>query len=199
MNLSSSIIAKSDQLNADDLVSGPKTFTVSKVEEGNAEQPCKIYLAEWPGNRPFKPSKTAMRVLAYAWGEETDDWPSNARMTLFRDPDVKWAGVAVGGIRISALSHIKEQFKIALQESKSKKTLHVVDPLPDIAESVAPVAPSPAADLLNQVKQAAERAGVSLDQVATEWAETHGGQKIGDATDLGGLELIRDDLNGRAS
>lgn len=196
MNLSSSIIAKSDQLNADDLVSGPRTFTVTKVEEGNAEQPCKIYLAEWPGNRPFKPSKTAMRVLAYAWGEETDEWPTGARMTLFRDATVKWAGVEVGGIRISALSHIKEPFKIALQESKGKKTLHSVDPLPD-APAPQQQAPNPAASLLAEIKSAAESAGVTLDEVVAEWGATHDGQHIKDATDIGGLELLRDDLLAR--
>lgn len=192
MNLSSSIIAKSDQLNADDLVSGPRTFTVAKVEEGNAEQPCKIYLAEWPGNRPFKPSKTAMRVLAYAWGEETDDWPPGARMTLFRDESVKWAGQAVGGIRVSALSHIKEPFKIALAESKGKKVLHSIDRLPD-----AP-APSPRDTLLADIKTAAETAGIPLADIAATWAESHDGQAIKDATDLGGLELLRDELRGRA-
>ena len=200
MNLSSSIIAKSDQLNADDLVSGPRTFTVTKVEEGNAEQPCKIYLAEWPGNRPFKPSKTAMRVLVYAWGEETDDWPTGARLTLFRDADVKWAGVAVGGIRIRALSHIKEPFKIALQESKGKKTLHEVDRLPDTpAPTPTPAAPSPVAVLLGEIKTAADAAGVDVATIGTEWAESHDGQHIKDATDLGALELIRDDLRERTA
>lgn len=45
MNLSSSIIAKSDQLNADDLMSGPKTFTVVEVKPGNDDQPVSIVLA----------------------------------------------------------------------------------------------------------------------------------------------------------
>lgn len=164
MNLSSSIIARSDQLNADDLVSGPRTFTVAKVEEGNAEQPCKIFLAEWPGNRPFKPSKTAMRVLAYAWGEETDDWPAGARMTLFRDSKVKWAGVEVGGIRIKALSHIKEPFKIALQESKGKKTLHEVDRLPD---APAPNGQPTPEDLAQQVVDALKDAMTEAE--VREW------------------------------
>jgi hypothetical protein len=74
MNLSQAVIARSDQLNADDLVSGPRTFTVSEVRRGDAEQPVAIELAEFP-DRPFKPSKTVLRILAHAWGEETDDWP----------------------------------------------------------------------------------------------------------------------------
>jgi hypothetical protein len=34
---------------------------------------------------------------------------------------------------------------------------------------------------------------------AADWAESHGGQSIAEATDMGGLELVRDDLIGRAS
>jgi hypothetical protein len=34
MDLTQSIIAKSDQLNADDLLSGPRTFTVAEVRRG---------------------------------------------------------------------------------------------------------------------------------------------------------------------
>ena len=131
MDLSKTIIAKSDQLNADDLLTGPRTFTVVEVRPGSEEQPVSIVLAEWPSNRPFKPSKTVQRILAYCWGAETDDWPKNARMTLFRDEKVKWAGEEVGGIRVSHLSHIDGPQKVALQESKHKKTLHTIQPLKD--------------------------------------------------------------------
>lgn len=131
MDLATAIVAKSDQLNADDLISGPRTFTVAEVRQGDADQPVSIFLAEWPGNRPFKPSKTVTRILVSAWGANTDDWPVNARMTLFRDATVKWAGQQVGGIRVSHLSHIDKPLKLALAESKGKKTLHTIQPLPD--------------------------------------------------------------------
>jgi hypothetical protein len=138
MDLSKTIIAKSDQLNADDLLTGPRTFTVAGVREGSEEQPVSIVLAEWPKNRPFKPSKTVQRILAYCWGAETDDWPKGARMTLFRDEKVKWAGEEIGGIRVSHLSHIDGAKKVALQESKHKKSLHTILPL---RESPTPTPP----------------------------------------------------------
>lgn len=131
MDLSNAVIARSDQLNAIDLISGPRTFTVAEVKRGDADQPVAIVLQENPASRPFKPSKTVVRILAFAWGKETDDWPPNARMTLYRDEKVKWAGQEIGGIRVSHLSHIKGQLKIALAESKGKTSLHVVQPLPD--------------------------------------------------------------------
>jgi len=139
MDLSKTIIAKSDQLNADDLIGGPRTFTIVEVRPGSEEQPVSIVLAEWPRNRPFKPSKTVQRILSYCWGStETDDWPKDARMTLFRDEKVKWAGEEIGGIRVSHVSHISERMKVALQESKHKKSLHIIDPLPDATLAAAP-------------------------------------------------------------
>lgn len=140
MNLSQAIIARSDQLNADDLISGPRTFTIKEVRRGDADQPVAIVLAEFPDKRPFKPSKTVLRLLAYAWGEETDDWPESPRLTLYRDEKVKWAGQEIGGIRVSHMSHIDKPLKVALAESKGKKSLWRVDPLP------ADTPPSPPVD-----------------------------------------------------
>jgi hypothetical protein len=55
------------------------------------------------------------------------------------------------------------------------------------------------AAILAQIKEAAEKAKVDLAAVAAEWAESHNGEAIKDATDLGSLELFRDDLIGRAA
>lgn len=48
--------------------------------------------------------------------------------------------------------------------------------------------------LLDQIAAASDAAGVTRQQVADDWAQTHNGQHIGEATDVGGLELVRDDL-----
>lgn len=53
-------------------------------------------------------------------------------------------------------------------------------------------------ELLAEVMEAAAAAGVTLHTIAADWAETHNGQRIDATTDLGGLELLRDDLNTRA-
>ena len=130
MDLTNTIVPKSDQINADDLIAGPRTFTVTEVKvKSSAEQPVDIHLAESPG-KPFRPSKTVLRVLVTAWGKEGDDYVGR-RMTLYRDPDVKWAGQEVGGIRVSELSHITKQIKLALTETRGKKVTHIVKPLAD--------------------------------------------------------------------
>lgn len=131
MDLSETIVPKSDQLNAEDLLSSPVTVTVEEVRKGNAEQPVAIHLAEFPG-RPFKPSKTVRRILVAAWGKDSGAYIGR-RMTLFRDPTVKWAGEAVGGIRVSHLSHIDKPLSIALTVTRGQRTAHTVQPLKESA------------------------------------------------------------------
>lgn len=53
--------------------------------------------------------------------------------------------------------------------------------------------------LLAQIVEAAQAAGVDRQQIANDWAETHNGELIGETTDLGSLELLRDDLRVRAA
>jgi hypothetical protein len=158
MDLTQTIVPKSDQLNSDDLITGPRTFTVTEVRvKSTTEQPVDIHLAESPG-KPFRPSKTVLRVLVTAWGKEGDEYVGR-RMTLYRDPEVKWAGQEVGGIRVSALSHITKQIKLALTETRGKKTTHIVKPLND-----APAPAQPAAASLEELIDAAEKA-VSNDEL----------------------------------
>lgn len=55
------------------------------------------------------------------------------------------------------------------------------------------------AALLGRIKAAAEAAGVPLGQISEEWAASHDGQHIAEATDVGGLELLLDDLTAAAT
>lgn len=127
MDLSSTIAPKSDQLNADDLLAGPRTFTVEKVAQGNAEQPVNVYLAESPG-RPWKPSKSMRRVLVSAWGPDGNAYAGH-HVTLYRNPDIKFGGETVGGIEISALTGIDKPMKLALTVTRGKKRAHTIQPL----------------------------------------------------------------------
>jgi hypothetical protein len=94
--MTDTIIPRSDQLNAEDLLTGPRTFTITEVRKGSVEQPVDIHLAEFPG-RPFKPSKTVRRILVSAWGPDAATY-AGRRMTLYRDPAVRFGGMDVGGI-----------------------------------------------------------------------------------------------------
>ena len=127
MDISDTIIAKSDQLNADDLISGPVTATISGVSRGAADQPVNLHLTEFPG-KAYRPGKSMRRVLVAAWGKYAADYVGRS-LTLYRDPTTTWAGEEVGGIRISHMSHIEKTKRIVIQERRGKKTPYVVEPL----------------------------------------------------------------------
>lgn len=128
-DLSATIVAKSDQLNADDLLTGPITITVTGVKAGNTEQPI-IINYDGDKGRPFKPCKTMRRVLVAAWGKNGHDWVGRS-MTLFNEPTVKFGGVEVGGIRISHLSHIESALTLSTNVTKGKKAPYTVKRLND--------------------------------------------------------------------
>jgi hypothetical protein len=129
VDLTESIAPKSDQLNAEDLLTGPRTVTITEVRKGSVEQPVDIHLAEFPG-RPFKPSKTVRRILVSAWGPDASTY-AGRRMTLYRDAAVKFGGMDVGGIRVSHLSHIAKPLTLVLAVSKGKRAPYVIKPLAD--------------------------------------------------------------------
>jgi len=126
MSLRDTIIPKSDQLNYDDLVSGPMVVTVSNLKAGEGEQPVIVELEEH--DRPYKPCKSMRRVLIAAWGDKGKDWLGKS-MELYGDPKVKFGGVEVGGIRISRLSGIDKPLTVKLTTSRSKRADYVIEPL----------------------------------------------------------------------
>lgn len=132
---------KSDQQNYDDYASGiTRTVTISGVKPGSSEQPVNIELAEYPG-RPYRPSKSMRRVLVAAWGPEASEYVGR-RMVLYGDPTVKFGGIVMGGIKISALSHIDAALVLQLTASKGKRAAHKVDPLIESAPESAPTEPT---------------------------------------------------------
>lgn len=129
MDLSKTIIPKSDQLNADDLITGSKTIKIRDIKGGEDEaQPVSIYFYG-DNNKPFKPCKSMRRVLVQLWGADGLQYIGR-RITLFRDDTVKWAGVEIGGIRISHASHIKESSRVLLTTAKNKRTPVTIELLP---------------------------------------------------------------------
>jgi hypothetical protein len=199
-DISDTLAPKSDQLDNIDLRGGPpRVFTVTGVDvRKGAEQPVTVHLAEFP--RPWKPGKNMRRVLAHCWGRESDGW-TGKRVELYADETVKFGNETPGGTRIARLSHIDGPQSAPILLTQGRPGTYKVEPLPDSAPASAPVDEATVGrnELLAQIKTAAENAGVGLDVVAAEWAEGHDGQAIGEATDVGGLELLRDDLIGRAS
>lgn len=127
MDMTSTIQPRSDQLNADDLLTGPMTVTITEVTQGNAEQPVNVNTVETPG-RPYKPSKSMRRVMVAAWGKDANAY-AGRRLTLYCNPEIKFGGTKVGGIEISHMSDIDGELKVSLTATRGKKKLHTVKPL----------------------------------------------------------------------
>lgn len=125
-SLRDTIIPKSDQLNADDLLAGPITVIITGVRRGSAEQPIDVMIA---GRQPYKPCKSMRRALITAWGDDGRAWVGRA-MTLYADPEVKFGGVKVGGIRVSHLSHIERDLHLSLTATKGKRAPHTIEQMP---------------------------------------------------------------------
>lgn len=136
MDMTDSLQPRSDQINADSLTAGPVVVTVSGVVPGKASQPFDFQLAEFPG-RCYRPGVTMRRVIAAAWGRETDAYMGR-RMELYCDPDVRFGKEQTGGIRISRMSGITKPLTIRAQTTRGKRAPFTVEPLPD-AEPSSPV------------------------------------------------------------
>lgn len=117
IDMSRFVEAKSDQLNADDLIGAPRTITVRRVTGNDGDQPVSIWF-EGDNNKPFKPCKTMRRVLLAAWGRNAADYVGRS-MTIYRDDSVTFGGLNVGGIRISHMSHIDKKMVVVVIDRKS--------------------------------------------------------------------------------
>jgi hypothetical protein len=127
MDMTASIEARSDQINADDLIGGPMLVTISEVVQGKADQPFDFKLVEHP-KKAYRPNKSMRRVLVALWGSETSPY-AGRQLVLYREPTVKWAGEPVGGIRISHASHIAEQREVWAQTTRGHRERFVIEPL----------------------------------------------------------------------
>ena len=121
------IAAKSDQLNAIDLIGGGELYTITGVSVNpSADQPVSIFTDR---TQPYKPSKGMRRVLIACWGKKDQEYIGRS-ILLYREASVTWAGQEEGGVRIKALSHIDSAVKIPIPLNKRKREIITVNPIP---------------------------------------------------------------------
>jgi len=91
-----------------------------------------------------------------AWGPEASEY-AGRRLTLFRNPATKFGGMAVGGIEISAMSHIEKNLTLALTVTRGKRAAFIVKPLADVKPSAKPAnnSPEPTAEQITASTNAA--------------------------------------------
>ena len=120
VDMTKHIIRKTDQLNAEDLLGGPRTIKITDIREtSKADQPISLYF-EGDNNKPYKPNLSMRKVLLACWGRDGKAYVGRS-MTIYNDPSVTWAGQAVGGVRISHLSDMKGPKTIPITITRGKK------------------------------------------------------------------------------
>jgi hypothetical protein len=136
-DITATLAPDSDQLDAVDLTAGPRTFTVASVvvreSKKKGDQPVDVHLIEFP--RVWRPGKSMRRVLAAGWGPKGSEWVGR-RLTLYCDPRVKFGDVAVGGTRISHMSHLPDDApkSVPLLVSRGQSAMWKVDVLNETTE-----------------------------------------------------------------
>ena len=161
---------KSDQFNADSLIGGEMTVRIESVDvRAGADQPVTVRLTG--EDKVFRPCKTVARIMVAAWGPDSASYVGKS-MRLYRDPDVTWGGMKVGGIRVRAMSHITAPLVIALTEKKGSKKVATIKPLVEpigltINDARKLIVDAPDMDALRRVWQRKEmapfRAGLQTD------------------------------------
>jgi len=163
LDMTQFIAPRSDQLNADDMIGGQRTITISRVRasEGTPEQPVEIHIEG--SDKPYKPCKSMRRVMVSLWGPDASQYVGRS-MTLYRDPEVQFGGMKVGGIRIGEMSHIEKDAQLVLTASKTKRAPFVVRKMK--AQASQPTQPQ-----TDTPAQIAERikAATSVDMLNAIW------------------------------
>jgi hypothetical protein len=139
---------KSDQLNADDLLAGrTMTIKITKVTIKPGEQPVAIHF-DGDNGKPYKPCKSMCRLMMWIWGNDASKY-AGRWLTLYRDDNVEFGGVKVGGIRISHASDIERTVTVNLTKTRARKQPYTVEPLrsapaTDVPPAGADVSPAAA-------------------------------------------------------
>lgn len=172
-DLRPTIVPKSDQLNAEQLLGGPMILTITDVAIGSGEDQPVVVHYEGENGRPFKPCKTMRKLLIHAYGPNGRQWVGKS-LQVYNDPSVKFGGEDVGGIRISHMSDIPSGLKVSLTSTRGKKAKYEIKPLkvdagPRLRDVLAAIA---AADNKAAMDSAKEMAAQLRDDNEREQART---------------------------
>ena len=167
-DVSFALEAKSDQLNAVDIMGAEPVIRIREVRVQKGEQPVWVYF-DGDHNRPWKPSKGMLRILAGAWGRDSAAWVGK-HAKLYFEPSVLYAGKEVGGIRVRALSDIDKRglsFSLTINRQK-REPYHV--PLLEVQTAQYPADRFEAA--FPKMQAALEAGQMTLQQVIAQCQKT---------------------------
>ena len=81
-----------------------KTVALEDMPGDGHEKRYALYFRELPKGLVL--NATTIRVLAKAFGEDSDDW-TGKKVTLYVDPNVSFKGQVVGGLRLRPMKPAK--------------------------------------------------------------------------------------------
>jgi hypothetical protein len=200
-DLSGTIVAKSDQINAADLIGNPRTITIKEVRiKAGEDQPVSIMIE---GDRKaFRPCKGVRRLLVRVWGADASLYIGQS-MTLFHDPSVTWAGKEEGGIRVSHMSGLSEKIVEFMRVNRAATKPYEIYPLHTghqersadreraedwAAGHIKALEEAATMDILNSLQDEAKR---HLAKLARQFPDLH--QKVDDAYRIAEVDLAPND------
>ena len=128
-DLSDTIEANSDRLNAADLMGADKTIKVTDVIRYAENGKNKFYLNyEGDCGRPYKPSLTMRRIIMELWTIDGSKYIGRS-IRLHRDPTITFGRDECGGIVVEAMEGIKGKAKIKLQVKRGQFKEFTIDKL----------------------------------------------------------------------
>ena len=126
-DMTMTIIAKSDQINAADLIGNPRTVTVREVRiKAGDDQPVTIMIEG--DKKASRPCMGVRRLFVRVWGPDASKYIGQS-LTLFRDPSVTWAGKEEGGIRVSHMTGINSKIVEFMRISRTATKPYEILPL----------------------------------------------------------------------
>lgn len=126
-DMTATIVAKSDQINAADLIGNPRTITIREVHiKAGDDQPVSILIEG--DKKAFRPCKGVRRLLVSVWGADANKYIGQS-LTIFHDPTVTWAGKQEGGIRVSHMTGLDADHIEWMRTSRAATKPYKVHPL----------------------------------------------------------------------
>lgn len=153
IDVTKAIEPKSDQQNADSLLSGPRTIKIKDIAYDATAETQKLWIYfQGDDGKPWKPCRTAARCLVSIWGADASKW-IGLSCTIYNDPDVQFGGAKVGGIRVSHMEGLTAPRTLMLTKTRGKKGATVIKPL-DVKRSTHPEPGAPPRDLDAEIEAA---------------------------------------------
>jgi len=155
-----------------------KTIKITNVSVVGGDQPVIINYDDDNG-KPYKPGKSMRRVLVNVWGPDGSTYIGRS-LTLYGDPKVVFGGLAVGGIRISHMSHIDKDVTMALTATRANRKPFTVKPLQTTSGGKTPQKAT--SDQLTDLSQKLASAGYDDSAKRQSFVHQHTGKMVKDLT-----------------